>query len=352
MTEQAASSTAEADVFNGQEPTRAEYDSWRTTGKVPERFKPAEKVDAAATDAQKETESEAKGAESADAAETSEEQHQEPRKPRNAAQRIAQLEAAIESEWGKDDPDLIKIGQLNATIDKINGRPKRKTEPAPVNQPSQEQPKQQAPQNYAEWEKQFEPEKWLEQYAKDNPTASYEKANAAMFSYMLGAREHFGNIERRIAAERAALDSKVSEAKERYEDFDEIKSTFLSRTLSDQGPLIPPQVLGIINDSDVLPDLLYVLAEDESELDKFISLAKTNPNKAIRQIAALENSITEELSKPDGGQPQKAPEKRQTAAPKPVTPVGGSSSRGFDVNDESLSEDEWVRKRNAQLGIK
>jgi len=47
---------------------------------------------------------------------------------------------------------------------------------------------------------------------------------------------------------------------------------------------------------------------------------------------------------------EKAPEpKKSTWTAKPPSPVGGTSSRSFDVSDESLSPEEWMRKRNAQL---
>ena len=361
---QAAPSPAETqDPFNGEQPTFEEYSVYRNTGEIPARFKPAEPAettDAATVDDQQQTDSEAQ-TESAGESETPTDGSQEQsRKPKNAAQRIAQLEAAIEAEWGKDEPDLVKVGQWNATIDKINGRPKRKSEAAPP-QPvaaapaSQQSAQQRPPQNYQEWEQAFSPEAWIEDYAKAHPEASYEKANAAMFSYMLGAREHFQSIEQRINAERQALEGQVSEARERYEDFDEIKDAFLEKVITPQGaPNIPLPVLSLINDSPRMADVMYVIGSDERELNKFVNMAKTSPNEAIRYIARVENLIDEELSKPDNAQAAsgKTPERQRTQAPAPPSPVGGSSARGFDVNDESLSTDEWMRKRNAQLAKK
>lgn len=344
---QAASSPAETpDVFNGETPTMQEYSNWRETGKLPERFKPAETVEAATTDAQEKTESEVE-TESAGESETPKPEVVQEHKPKNAAQRIAQLEAAIEAEWEKDDPDLVKVGQWNATIDKINGRPsKRKPEAAPP-QTTVEQPKGQ-PQNYAEWEQAFKPEEWIEEYAKANPQASYEKANAAMFSHMLNVREQFRSIEQQIQAQKQALDSQVNDARERYEDFDEIKDAFIGKVLTDKGtPLIPLPVLGIINDSPLMADVLYTIGSDEDELNKFVKMAQQRPNDAIRYIARVESLIEEEFSKQAA--PGKAPERQKTSAPPPPTPVGGSSARSFDVNDESLSADDWFKKRNAQL---
>ncbi|HEY6022092.1 MAG TPA: hypothetical protein VIY48_20160 [Candidatus Paceibacterota bacterium] len=344
MSEQQAAATAVDPIENL---TDEQFRQYRSTGELPK----AEPAEAATVDAQEQTESEAQ-TESAGESETPNlEEQEQPRKPKNAAQRIAQLESAIEAEWAKDDPDVVRIGQLNATIDKINGRPKRKSEAAPPQANVETKPNQQ-PQNYAEWEQQFNADKWIEEYAKANPDASYEKANAAMFSHMITVRDQFKSFEQQVQAQRQALESQVNEAKERYEDFDEIKDEFLGKVLGPNGtPLIPVPVLSLINDSPRMADVLYTIGSDENELNKFVKMAQQKPNDAIRYIARVESLIDEEFEKQTGnaGQSGKAPEKRQTQAPKPVTPVGGSASRGFDVNDESLSDDEWMRQRRAQL---
>lgn len=330
---QAASSPAEVDVFQGQEPTLAEYQQYRESGEVPARFKPAEPADPAPAAAQEQTEeSEAEEAESASESETEEEAQEQPAK--GAEKRIRQL--------------LAKTKELER---KLAERNQTHSDPSPAaNQP---------PQNYQDYRKGFKPSEWIAKYAEQNPTASYEDANAAMADHLFDVRKHFETIEQRVNAEKQALDAKVSEAKERYTDFDEIKADFLSKTVGDKGtPLIPLPVLGIINDSDVLPDLLYTLAENDVEFDEFIAMAKANPNKAIRYVARVEALIAEELAKPKEtpvrGEDGKftAPVTKKTQAPKPPSPVGGGSARTFDVNDESLSPDEWARQRREQLARK
>ena len=47
--------------------------------------------------------------------------------------------------------------------------------------------------------------------------------------------------------------------------------------------------------------------------------------------------------------PSTSEARKTTSAPKPPSPVGGGSSRAFDVSDESLSADAWFHKRNADL---
>ena len=324
---QAASSTAEVDVFQGQQPSVAEYDSYRRTGELHERFKPAEPAESAPADSPEET------AET-DAPDSDPEEAQEPpQKVSPAEKRIKQLLAE------KKDLERKLAAQQDVKPDPSPARP-------------------QQPQNYQEYRAAFKPSLFIEDYAKAHPDASYEDANAAMADHLLDVRDHFKGIEARVKAESDALNSKVSEARDRYENFDDIKSTFLSKVLSDRGaPLIPLPVLSIINDSDYLADVLYVIGSDDAELAKFVDLAKTNQNKAIRYVAKIESGIAEELAKGKEATPRgedgkfKAPERKQTQAPKPPSPVSGGTSRAFDVSDESLTPEQWMQKRNKSLGI-
>lgn len=346
----AASSAAEADVFQGQQPTLDEYNSYRQSGKLPERFKPAESAESAPADAPEETATPEIDGES----ETPAEQHQEPTPKLTAKQRKAQIEARIEQEWNKPEPDVLAIAKLEATKDRIEAGVKRKTEPAPVTQsaaPPTNQSQPAPPQNYQDYRKAFQPSKFIEEFAKANPQATYDDANAAMADHLSDVRDHFRNIEQQAQATKQNLDAQVKDAQERYENFDEIKQTFLDQVIGEKGmPLIPPIVLSVINDSDYLTDLLYTLGSDEAEVAKFVALAKSDPRRAIRYVARVEALIEEELAgkEPDG----KAPEPKKTAAPKPPSPVSGSNSRAFDVNDDSLSPEEWMRKRNSQLARK
>jgi len=326
---QAASSTAEVDVFQGQQPSVAEYDSYRRTGELPERFKPAEPAESAPADSPEET------AETTDAPDSDPEEAQEPpQKVSPAEKRIKQLLAE------KKDLERKLAAQQDAKPDPSPARP-------------------QQPQNYQEYRAAFKPSQFIEDYAKSHPDASYEDANAAMADHLLDVRDHYKGIETRVSAEKQALESKVSEARERYENFDEIKDAFLAQTLSPTGsPLIPIDVLSSINDSDMLADLLYVIGGDEKTLKDFIALAKADPRKAIKRVGWFESQIAEQVAAkpketPDRGEDGKfkAPERKQTQAPKPPSPVSGGTSRAFDVSDESLTPEQWMQKRNKSLGI-
>jgi hypothetical protein len=107
-------------------------------------------------------------------------------------------------------------------------------------------------------------------------------------------------------------------------------------------------VLRWVSDSDLLADVVFTIGSNPTDLANFVQTARTNPRKAMQYVTRVEGLIQEELSA-DGKEAAKAPEPKKTQAPKPPSPVGGGSSRGFDVSDETLSADEWARKRNAQL---
>jgi hypothetical protein len=85
------------------------------------------------------------------------------------------------------------------------------------------------------------------------------------------------------------------------------------------------------------PDVAYHLSKNHSETR---ALARMNNQEAARELIRLSHQLARQSS-------SRPPTK--TSAPKPPSPVGGSSGRGFDVSDESLSSDEWMRQRNEQV---
>lgn len=314
----AAASSAEEtpDVFNGASPSLAEYMRYRNDGEVPERFKPAE-TEAAAAPAEP---SEGEQPESVPEAEPEEQQEKPQHKKPTAEERIAQLEATIEK---------IRRG---AGI-------KRETEVAPV---AQTQPAAQPTQ-----------------YTRPKPTVEAKNEDGTS---KYGTYEDYvedladWKAEQRIVAERREqsqrqqaqeLQSKIDEARTRYGDaFDDAVKPALQAINGDQR--IPVAVKAMLGESENVSDLLFTLGSDPKALESFIETARTKPGQALRHIAILEAEIRQELQRP-AKPAQESPAKTQTAAPKPPSPVGGASSRAFDVSDESLSPDEWARKRNADL---
>ena len=337
---EAVPSVAE-DVFRGETPTLAEYNIYRQTGEIPARFKPADTEAESASAV-----SEGEQPESAGESEAPKNPQEKVRPHLTAQQRIAQLEATIEQLWDQESPDTVKIAQLDATVDRIKQRAgiKRKAETAPVAQPQQpNQPHTQpAPPQYAH------PKPTVEDKNPDGTAkfATYEEYVEALGRW--AAKEERATWERdeAVRTQQREIGEKIADARARYEDFDEVVKPAIAEIVSAQS--VSPAAKAMLNDSDVLPDLAYVIGGDEQTLHDFL---KMSPGKQLRYIAVTEALIKGELgdeeADPEGE--AKPPAKQQTQAPKPPSPVGGSSSRAFDVSDESLSPEEWARKRTADL---
>ncbi len=336
-----ATPTETPDVFNGETPTVAEFTKYREDGTLPERFKPAENAGAAPADASEKTEDSDIVGES----ETPDQQQERTeRRPKLTAQeRIAEIQAKA----AKTIRDIRRGAGLPDEEVAASSPAKPEPKPEPVQQSS-------APQNYAEWKKSFKADPWIEQFANDNPEASFGDATAAMNDYQNDMREHFKNLEDQRRDQTKAFEAEAEKARERYENFDDVVAPFATTINTD--PQINPVVRAMFLDSEVTPDLLFTIGSDEEESAKFLKMAKEEPGKAIRYIAVTEKLIIEEqAAKPrdgDGKFVAATPAKPTPKAPKPPSTVGGTSSRAFDVSDDSLSADEWMRKRNLQLASK
>jgi hypothetical protein len=306
----AASSPAESvDVFGGLQPTMSEYSSYRSTGELPDRFK----SNATVTDAPEETVDEPAAEEAESDSESDTEEAQEPAPKGSPAQkRILQLLA--ENKRLKAERETAQPVATPAPAP----QPATRQKPAIDAKDDKGQPK------YASYE----------DYIED--LADW-KSEQRMLQF------------KREQVEQAALNSlkaKLEESRSRYSDADEV---IFPAADAIRNANIPMAVKEVFAQSDVFTDLCYVVGSDKEELKKFIQLSQTNPRAALARVFEYERGVKEELAKGNAVEPDvKAPE-RKTTAPKPPSPVSGASSRAFDVSDESLSAEEWARKRNAQL---
>jgi hypothetical protein len=317
-TPQAESSTAdEVDVFNGQDPTMAEYDAYRKSGEVPARFQAAQPADPAPADDPEETDPEGEDPEAAPDSDPEDDQEQVV--PEKTAKRIKDL-----------------LAERHELRTKLAAVEKKDVPPAP----SAAQP----------------------QYAFPKPTIDDKNADGTPkygvyedFTEALGrwaAKEERTSWEREQAEKQAveALKATLDEARSRYEDADEV---IFPAGEAIRTARIPLAVKEVFAQSDNFIDLCYVVGSDPKELESFIALAQKNPRAAIGKVFEYERGIAEEMAKPrDASGKFAASEPNRTRAPKPPSPVGGSSSRAFDVSDDSLSPEEWMRKRNAQVAQK
>jgi hypothetical protein len=312
---QAASSPVEAtDPFNGQSPTLHEFNSYRATGEVPARFAPAEDADPEPAD-----ETPAEGEEPETAPETAPEDDQEPpegignKARRRFEKLLAENKALKAAQQAK--PDVTPV-------------------PSPAPQAAQVAP--------------TSPEPTVND-TKDDGTLKY--ADYADFVKALGrwsAEQTLHEAHQREVQQRqvSQVQENVEDARKRYgTEFDSVIEPTAATIMGDK--TIPMQVKQMLSESDVLPELIYTIGTDQKTMKELERLSRVNPSQAIRYIATLEAGIRLELA----AEPNAAatPEPKKTAAPKPPSPVNGASSRAFDVSDESLSPDDWARKRNQQL---
>lgn len=307
---QSASSTEVEDVFQGKQVSMDEFSRYRQDGELPARFKPAA-AESAPDDTLEETEkTEGENLEPATDSEPEDKQELPP-KATPAEKRIKQL--------------LAEKKELERKLEEKTGV---KTEPAPVEakaafpKPTAEDKNPDGTPKYKEYEDVIEA---ISRWAAKEERTKWEREQ----------REQDG---------KKALQVKLDDARERYDDADDVIFPANQAIQTAQIPLVVKEVFA---QSDLFVDLCYVVGSDPEELKKFLTLARTNPRAAIGKVFEYERGIREELAKnTDGGE---TPVPKKTSAPKPPVPVGGGSSRAFDVSDESLSPNDWMRKRNAAL---
>lgn len=291
----AASSPVEApDPFNGQSPSLAEFNAYRQSGDIPERFKP--EAESATADAPEET------------AEIAPETQELPPKTSEAEKRIKQLLGEVKA---------LKEAQAKQTV------------PPPAIPPTRPEPtlndkNDDGTLKYGDYQT----------FVKDLGKWSVEQS-----IHETRQRDQQQQQTQRIT-------ENIERDRRRYgEEFENVIEPTAGAINSSKS--IPFEVKKMIAESDVLPDLIYTLGTDQKAMQELERLASTDPNKANRYIATLEVGIRQELAaEPDE---ETAPEPKKTTAPKPPVPVSGPTSRAFDVSDESLSNEEWARKRNAQI---
>lgn len=306
---EAASSPAEVvDPFKGEQPSLEEYSQYRKDGELPARFKP--ESESATDDTQEETE-EAEAEEPEPEPDSEPEESQEQPKVSPAQKRIKQLLA--------ENAEL-KRQQAAKPDGKTESSPVAVKEPTPEDLNADGTPKFKTYEEFT---------KALARHEAKLERAEWERSQAQQQA----SRE---------------LQTKLDEARDRYEDADE--AIFPAADAVNKAQ-IPLAVKEVFSQSEHFVDLCYVVGSDPKELKDFIRLAETNPRAAIGKIFEYERGIQEELSKDvkRDAQGKFVPEGNKTRAPKPASTVGGTSVRAFDANDETLSPEVWFQKRNAEL---
>ena len=164
-------------------------------------------------------------------------------------------------------------------------------------------------------------------------------------------QERFQEAQRR-ANQQAA--QRLQEARQRYgEDAEASIVSAAQSVFSDQS--VHPAIKGLINDSPVIADLLYVMGTGEADFADFIAAAKRNPGEAIRRVVLLEQLVKDELGKQpkaNGAEPSAGeeperdkagrflPAKKTTEAPAPTREVSGRASPPADDADAAFARND------------
>lgn len=127
-----------------------------------------------------------------------------------------------------------------------------------------------------------------------------------------------------------AMSEMVKQTTAKHPDAAEKIKAATTEVMSEKTPFF---VKAFINDSEVLGELLYTLA-DQTTLNNLLETAKANPGKALRVLHSMELDIQKALSKPEAkveAKPEdKAPEPKPRA-PKPPSEVGGRGAATEDA---------------------
>jgi hypothetical protein len=119
--------------------------------------------------------------------------------------------------------------------------------------------------------------------------------------------------------------------KEFKEEFNE-KCNFLA----DLGAAKRPDFMHIITDTDLIKDghkVVVALADDPEEAERILSLSPVKMSAALVKFA-------DKIGKPKA--------KPLSNAPEPIKPINGTAKASDEPTDKD-SEDEWFRKREAQI---
>ena len=164
--------------------------------------------------------------------------------------------------------------------------------------------------------------------------ASYEDWQEDLADWRADQRIAAREREHQARQIQSEVGKRMDEARGRYTDFDSVTKPLLNDLLK---PEVSREVMGVLNDSPVLPDLLYTLGGTEATKADFLEACRNNPAKALRVALLVEQEITKELgkgkgtpAKPAGEGKEETPAATKPRAPKPPTEVGGRGAAGED----------------------
>jgi hypothetical protein len=107
-----------------------------------------------------------------------------------------------------------------------------------------------------------------------------------------------------------------------------------------------------IVEADNGPDIMYHLAKNPEEMEKFQGLSPVKVQMLVGRLSAKlqpDSSTANDKDKDKNKETAAASTKKKSNAPEPTEPVRRSSAApATSLDDPKMSTDEWIRKRNEQ----
>ena len=213
-----------------------------------------------------------------------------------------------------------RIAQLEATIEKIRKGSGKET-PKAESSPAEPKPVQQHPPT--------RPKPTAEDKKEDGSSKfdTYEDFVEDLSDWKAEQRDVQRERDTAQQVQAKSFNDKLESARTRYPNFDDVMKPTVDAIVGDNA--VSPVVKQMLDDSEVLPDLIFTIGSSESDLANFLKMAKDNPGKALRYIALTESLIADELA---GTKPaDEAPVRQKTQVPKPPSEAGGRAATPPDA---------------------
>lgn len=297
------------DVNNVAEPSAAAVaDGWDENGTpiVTHKPEPPKKEDSAASATPAKQANPEKSAEPGAAKSANQEGGPKPKAKPSAEERISQLTA--ERKAAED-----RANDLDKRLKELEAKAAPKVEPAKA---KEEPPKRPNPFTWTGTQEEFD--KAMDKYEE------YRDAQVAARTRQ----------EQAQSETQKAMNEMLKQATVKHPD---AKEKIVAAATEVMGEKTPFFVKAFVNESEVIGELLYTLA-DSVTLNNLLETAKTNPGKALRVLRDMEVDVQKALSKPEvkpevkseAKAEDKAPEAKPRA-PKPPSEVGGRGAATEDA---------------------
>jgi hypothetical protein len=322
MSEQVVETAIAPDPFGNEPTTLAEFDAYRQTGEVPERFKETPRDEQGRFKTSKPDVQESAPADAPKVEEAVNASDSAPEKPQEVDQEEVQGKGAEK-----------RIRQLLARVKELESKtdvkPDSSTTKSDVKaESSTAKPKPSRP-NIATFQ---------------GTVDEFEKAQEEYDTYLRD--ELRSEVTKQVTEQvlNTQLQKQIEDAEKETPGFREKAQTVVAvMNKKETAPLAE-----YLQRAGFVPVVKY-LGEHPEELSTLDELSKTDFLEAMAETVRIHDRILKPSTKAAPA-PVVKPAPKAAEKYAPIEPVGArATSKAFDVNDESLSPDEWARKRNAEI---